>query len=84
MASLETKPMVMRFADLKLAWAYVHLAAAMGFKPIQGKEGRYYTVRTFHPNRASRRLLTQKWARQSCVVYEARRERQLQLFGDEK
>jgi hypothetical protein len=82
---MNEKPMIMRFADTKLAWQYVHLCGSLGFKPIQGRDGRWFTVSTMHPNRASRRFLIQKWANQSCVVYESatrRDRRQLDLFDE--
>jgi hypothetical protein len=71
--------MVMRFADIAIAWQYVRLCQALGFMPTQGRDGRYYTVRTYHPNRASRRFLTAKWADASCVVYGDGDERQLKF-----
>jgi hypothetical protein len=74
------RTMMLRFANMGLAWEYVHLCKSLGFNPSQGRDGRFYTVTTIHDSRASKRQLTQKWAELTLEDHGPRRGRQLELF----
>jgi hypothetical protein len=77
------RTMMMRFANIGLAWEYVHFCKANGFLASQGRDGKYYTVTTIHDSRASKRQLTAKWAEQSCQDHgPPSRGRQLELFNE--